>query len=745
MNVSAAELRLQSWLLLSLGFLSLGFAGPAAAVAADAPSDPSHTPLEEVVVTAQRRVENLQTVSIAATSLNGAALNDKAVARLDDLQFASPALTITDAALSRSINIRGIGLASGSPQVTPGVATYVDGLAQPPIANTSTFYDINTIETLRGPQGTFVGSSSTGGAIFINSRSPDLGETNGYAEVSGGNFSNRGAQGAINVPVGETLAVRVAGNYRQRDSYFTEVGPASGDPGELEDTAGRVGLLWKPSDVFQALYKWELMNHDTGGYAYRPIPTTTYAPLRGPDIRTLAYDDPSKNHERAEQSSLELRFDMVGGVTLRSLSGYQDKRVFNLYDSDASVQPSPPPNPFPRATSDQFVRERVFTQEVNVISPTDGRFDWVVGAYWQRNKIDVVITQLSDGSPTNIDIKNKKTVTGYFAQVGYHLTPQLKLNVGGRYSTFDASSGGGVVIGRGLPFPPFNGTGLQVADLAGSHEDSRPTGKLALEWTPNDNTLLYAFIARGYKPGGFNTATQGFDPETVLDYEVGWKGTLLGGNLRTQLGAFWNHYTDFQLDLLNPLTGTVQTQNIADATTRGVEAQAQARLGGWGFDVGAAYVDSELGRTQFVNTRALPPGTNLPQCASGVSPGTPATCFDYGPYFASATGRSILYSPKFTFNAGLEYSFLVGTGTLRPRINYAYIDSQFTNPLYSPITDLLPSHGLLSAQLTYSLDDWSVEAYGTNLADKEYVSGQFGNNEFYGAPREYGVRASVRF
>ena len=87
----------------------------------------------------------------------------------------------------------------------------------------------------------------------------------------------------------------------------------------------------------------------------------------------------------------------------------------------------------------------------------------------------------------------------------------------------------------------------------------------------------------------------------------------------------------------------------------------------------------------------------------------------------------------------------MGKGALRPRINYAYIDAQFTNLLFSPMTDRLPEHGLLSAQLTYSLDDWSVEAYGTNLADKEYLSGQFGNNEFYGAPREYGVRASLRF
>jgi iron complex outermembrane receptor protein len=293
--------------------------------------------------------------------------------------------------------------------------------------------------------------------------------------------------------------------------------------------------------------------------------------------------------------------------------------------------------------------------------------------------------------------------------------------------------------------PPFNSVGLPVANLAGTHDDGRPTGKVALEWTPDERNLLYAFVARGYKPGGFNSVTSEFDPETVLDYELGWKATLLDGHLRSQVGVFWNDYQKFQVDLLSPATGQVQTQNITDATVRGVEAQLQARIGGWGLDAGLAYIDSELSRVQFVNQRALPPGTNLPQCASGASPGVPPTCFDYSPYITSATGRSLLYSPKITYNAGVDYTFSLASGVLRPRLNYAYIGPQYTNLLYSPVTDRLAARGLLSAQLTYTQNSWNVEAYGTNLADKEYVSGQFGNNEFYGAPREYGVRVSVQF
>ena len=105
----------------------------------------------------------------------------------------------------------------------------------------------------------------------------------------------------------------------------------------------------------------------------------------------------------------------------------------------------------------------------------------------------------------------------------------------------------------------------------------------------------------------------------------------------------------------------------------------------------------------------------------------------------------MLYSPEITYNAGTEYRFAIGTATLRPRINYAYIGEQFTNLLYSPVTDRLAPRGLWSAQLTYERESWSLEAYGTNLADKEYVSGQFVSAEMYGAPREYGLRATFQF
>ena len=135
--------------------------------------------LREVVVTAERRTENLQKTAIAASVLDASQLEKKSVTSMADLQTATPALSITNTGLVANVNIRGIGLDSGSPQVVPGVASYRDGLWQPPVTTTTTFYDIASIEVLRGPQGTFVGSNSTGGAIFINTRDPDFSGVHG--------------------------------------------------------------------------------------------------------------------------------------------------------------------------------------------------------------------------------------------------------------------------------------------------------------------------------------------------------------------------------------------------------------------------------------------------------------------------------------------------------------------------------------------------------------------------------------
>jgi iron complex outermembrane receptor protein len=708
---------------------------PAFAQVAQAPAAaPAPDQLEEVVVTSQRRSENLQTVAISAAALSSQDLKDKAVTRLSDLQFATPSLSITEGGLVQSANIRGIGLASGSPSVANGVATYLDGLFQPPIVQTGSFYDIAGVEVLRGPQGTLVGSNSTGGAIFINSRNPQLGTYGGYAEAGVGNYNAVNGQGAVNIPVGDELAFRVAGTARKRDSYYTDLGPYHNDAGKLDEKGARLGVLWRPGK-FQALLKSDYVEYDTGGFAQRPAVGSQYAAGRTSSPWLLNYNSPTGGHQQGWVNSLELRYELDNGITVRGIGGRQDKHVDLLIDNDASALAS--------VSTDQYVRERQLSGEVNIISPSEWRLNWIVGGYYQRNQINVRLNQTDPaGVGLNVSQEQYKYTRGVFAQANYKFTDQLELQTGVRYSDFKAEGTGAVRIGVGVPgFPPG---GLQVADLGAGHKDGRYTGKVALNYTVDPRNLVYGFIAKGYKPGGYNSAVSEFDPEIVWNYEVGWKSTLADGHLRTQLDAFYNDYTGFQFGVIDTTSGQNGVMNLSKGKIWGIEGQAQARFSGFGFDVSGAYIDSELSAFQTPNPNLLPAGQLGPQCAVG-TPSNPPTCFNYGPYLQTAGGGPNLLSPKWTYNLGAQYTFEWSGGrSLTPRLNYAYVADQWGGLFYTP-ADRLKARGLLSALVTYdSGKAWRIEAYGNNLADKAYVAGS-GTSEFYGPPREYGVRLNVNF
>ncbi|MDO6414722.1 TonB-dependent receptor [Sphingomonas sp. BIUV-7] len=482
--------------------------------------------------------------------------------------------------------------------------------------------------------------------------------------------------------------------------------------------------------------KTEILEHDTGGFAYRPILGTLYAPGRTNDIRTVDYNARSRGHEYARIHSGEFKYSFANDVTLRAIAGYQDKHVNLLYDNDATELAS--------IATDQYVRERQLSGEINLISPTDGPFDWILGGYYQRNRINVRLSQTDPAGPgLNVMQQQYKYTTGLFAQTNYQLTDKLEAQFGLRYSHFKASGSGAVRIGVGVPgFPPG---GLQVADLAAGNRDGRVTGKFALNYKIDPDNLLYAFAARGYKPGGYNSAASKFKPETVWNYELGWKSTLADSHIRTQIDAFYNDYHGFQFGVIDVTSGQNGVTNLTNATIKGIEAQIQAKFGGFSADAAASYVDSKLPGFSSVNPRLLPAGNLGPQCAAG-TPSNPPTCFNYVPFTSTAGGRSNLLSPRWTYNAGAQYSIgLGGSGSLTPRLNYAFVSKQYAGLFYSQTFDLLRSRGLVSALLTYRNGNWQVEGFANNLTNKKYVSGQVGNNELYGAPREYGLRASMTF
>ncbi len=732
--------------------LAFGTGGLTWAATGDAESAAAPAMLEEITITAQRRTENVQDVPIAVTALQGEELEGKAVKQITDLQYAAPSLSIASSGGLISVNIRGVGLASSNPNVANGVATYYDGLFQPPIVSTTQLYDIADVEVLRGPQGTLVGSNSTGGAMFINTQSPKLGDNEGYVRVGAGNYRAASADGAINLPVNDVLAFRVAGEYTGHETFYRSVGPAFTDAGALYEKSGRFGVLFKPG-ALQVLGKIEYTDRNTGGFPGTPVAGSQYAPFAPSNPFDISYDTTELNHERSLISLVEVRYEFTNGVTLRSLSGYQNKSIHTLWDNDGTAENTPAN---PALIFDQWVREREWTEEINILSPTGNSYNWVIGAYGQRNKIDVNIDSFGVTGPNGptlfiFDPQNK-TTTGWFGQLNFKLAPQWELQTGVRYSTFKVDGNGYVslllpptVCGAiGLP---NEAQGCGVASAAGAENDGRATGKVALNYTLDEQNLLYAFVARGYKQGGFNSPTSNFGPETIMDYELGWKSAMLARHVTTQLGGFYYDYHDFQFQTTNLTNGLSGVQNLPTARIYGIEASMQAQFAAWRADLGASYVNSnQPSPGPFVNGHLLPPGAQGGQCAPGQTTG----CFDYTPYLHTGSSGPNLYSPKWTANAGIQYGLRLGAqATLTPRINYAYVTGQFTNLTYSTVTDYMPAHGLLSGLVMLDLGEhWSAEAYGTNLTDRVYRVGQGGNNGnywFYGAPRQYGVRVRYAF
>jgi len=707
--------------------------GVAAAQAQPAPAGASAV-LEELVVTAERRTVSLQQTSIAASALGSEELQKKTVTNIADLQRATPSLSIVDQGFSQSVNVRGIGLAVVSPAVDPGVATYRDGVFLPTQTTYGEpFFDIQNVEVLRGPQGTFVGQNSTGGAVFITSKSPTLADrVSGEISAAYGAYNDAKLQGAVNLPISSTLAMRIAFNDEHRDSFYKDIGSTQGEhPGKLDTTNIRLGLLWKPTDALSILFKTQYNTSATDGYAYKPIPGTAFAAFAPKDPFTLNYDQQGlRNDETYVRSSLQVDYEFAGGVKFRSNTGVQYNQQNVLYDIDGS--------PLPVVTQTQDYVERITTQDVSLISPDNAALRWVIGATYFKYTDHISSLVTAPGSTVNIRIDLPKSSYGVFGSATYNLTPTLELQAGARYSADEVTFGGFTKITPGPLLP-----------TAAKGDDDQWTGKVTLNWKPNADNLVYGFWTKGFKSGGVNTDGSDFAPETVFDYELGWKSTLLAGHLRTQLGAFYTDYRNFQAVTFAPATAGSDVTNASKSAIKGVEAQAQLQMGGFGADASLSYVNSRIGSLRLVDTRALPGGTATGlgvQCAPGV-PSHPPVCFDYGPYLVSLNGRSNPYSPEWTANIGLQYDFALKSGTLTPRIDVSYAANQWATFFEAP-ADRLAARTLVNLQLTWRRDDWTVQAYGTNVFDKTYVAGfagLFGNNQFYGAPRQFGLRVARDF
>lgn len=735
---------------------------PAMAAAGD-------TQLEELIVTAQKREENVQQAPLAITAVTGASLQKDRVLSLEDLAHNMTGISFTaNSPQSNEINIRGVvNTRLSSPTADQSVSTFVDDVFVSRSGNlNSAFYDVARVEVVRGPQGVLLGKNVAGGAVNIISNSPTS-ERSGKVTVTLGNYDLRQTQGFLNGAITDSLNARFAFQTINRGGYAKDI-LHNTEVENLDSLQGRLYLSYRPegSDLTADLIVDYSKDSNDGvnrvGLKSTTLPasftpwSTTRALIAakrgGLDIREslpiwpLFKGDiaPTPQGARHETYNVIGKFekDIFEGVRLSSITGYRNNQSFTLYDQTGLG----PANGYNVAGPLLFAEPVNFNEEVEQVSQelrlastnTDSAIDWIVGAYYQRSKVhqynrywgeSTVLPTLSGESHWNDQGHNRDMAI--FAQLGWKMTDTLKFEVGARY-TKDKKWGfqQGIIVATGDRLNPADTAPLTPLTTNFGTEYGESWNKLTpqatLRWTPNDNTMAYGTISVGFKGGGFqNSASNAFaartpyNPETVTNYEIGYKTELFDRTVRWNSALFYMKYKDLQVQqtLSSCLCNVIS--NAPGATIKGLETDLQYAPNSW-FKAWASgsYVDATYDTFVF----------------AGVN--NSGHMMQRTPKYQSAVGAEV------TTNAGLWED------AVSARISYRW---QGKMPWAPENTTWEKAYGTLDARLTLTSEDknWSVSVWGKNITDELYRTNiiAFFQEEMssFGAPRTVGVEFSAAF
>lgn len=700
-----------------------GLDSQAQAAGEDAP-DAERGTLEEVVITAQRRETNLQNTALAATVLSGDELTARGVDSLARVQYVAPSVNLSDFGSANVFNIRGVGRSKVDIEIPSGVVIYQDGI--PTIAGyfqNEPYYDIGAIEVLRGPQGTFVGKSASGGAIFTRTRDPELNKIGGRLEVGGGAYGLFETQGVFNASSSDTFAFRAAFNYENRDDYYDDItGPYTGDPGTRDLKSARLGALWKPTDKLTIKGKVNIANLDFGGNV-----TSSY----GDPLYSVPQDAPFAYRDESTRLVLDIDYAFDNGVKFNSLSGYQELDTVNNLDVNGSQ-----PTPYWFLSKGTI---KLWSQEFNLVSPDDQRFRWVLGAFAQNQKAELLPVAENGfvfvGGPfyPNMDYPwlgspwtKDEDDWAVFAHLATDITDSLELETGLRYSDYKFYQVTDYVFGFGdvPPAIPFgSGPGPDRQEKSENSVD----WKAALNWKPNDRNFVYGVLSRGHTTGSVNIFPP-FDPYDemeVINLEGGWKAAWNGNRFTTQVAAYYESIDGYQaafidLDLPNS-AGQVQNAE-SKSKIYGLEITGQAKFDNFSWDFGVSWNESKLGD---FNNVAHPLTAEI----------------------LDLTGAPFPFAPDFTANIGVEYHFTLGNGsTLAPRADLGYV-AETQAELFDDPEFTLAARALLNLQLRWEQGPWYATGWMSNATDKRYVAAIQNQGSLYyaGPPRQWGVRLGRTF
>lgn len=706
--------------------------------------------LEEVIVTTQRRATDVQTTAAAVTALSGADLQLRSAYSIEDMNALSPSVLVSSFQGEAQIYIRGIGYSSIVGGSDSSTAFHSDGVyISRPAGAMPAFLDVERVEILRGPQGTLYGRNATGGSVNVISKGP--GDTLEYdSQLTVGNYDRYRFAGAIGGPVNDKLGIRFAAARETRDGYTTLHRPISqpGTQGSVSDTAedkdewmARLTVEATPTDALTLTLKADYYEADDAAvvWHYFDAGTSTnpiYQALVPTAIRSRPYarsygsDVAHFNEARTGGVSGKVQWD-IGEYTLTSLSSYRETRPYNRDDLDLS----------PVFGVDQLRMEdqQQISQELQLTSPTTGRLQWILGAYYFdednfiRNEYFLPFTDALFGLPDDpgccrLELNGRTSTRAYalFGEATFKLTERLDVLVGGRYSD-ERRGGANLVVFRDAPAAIFDNVARFDAESFSAF-----TPKAGLNFQMSDNAFVYVSASRGFKSGGFNPGSyqnEPFDPEEIWAYEVGAKLTLLEGRLRANTALFNYDYTDLQVqDVEN---NNVVIRNAAEAEVRGVELESS-----------------------WLVTRDFRIDTNLTWLDAEFTDG--ALADPKYPQFGvqSLSGKQLPRAPEWKAGLGAQYETTVANGaTVAMRADYMWQDETYFSAFNVPVLRE-GSYGWAKAKVIYtaSQGNWSLAAFIDNATNEKVATNKIFNGDIIGStvvgslapPRTYGIEITLR-
>jgi iron complex outermembrane recepter protein len=717
--------------------------------------------LEEIVVTARMREEDLQETPISITAVTGRALEDRQIITTQGLDQLAPNLVVSQGqgvsgnASAGSYFIRGIGQIDFLLNTDPGVGLYVDGVyVARSLGSIMDLIDLERVEVLRGPQGTLFGRNTIGGAISLVSQPPSE-DFRADTRLTYGTF-NRDARATLSGPISDAAAGSIAVLWRDREGWVDRISDGT-RLGDEESFAARGAVRFAPTSGVTVDLAADFLDSEgtsTPANVVQVVETASFpgfhngalvGPPCVPPPGSLA--DPRCFNPQWEASdrfdeqgtfesgttldvwgaSLNASWEIAPSLTLRAIAGYRETDALGSRDGDHTPI-------LIQNTTDTWEHEQ-WSQELQLLGSSFGdRFKWILGAYHfteegeNLNFVTFPVVAIQSGG--SVDNEN----TAAFGQATVDLTERLSLTAGLRWTdetkTFLPDQ---IVLADPTgAFPPGSVPGFRLVPFVESRTsitETTPMANLAYQWS--ERLMTYVSYSEGFKSGGFTQrifpplpAPPPFDPEFATAYEAGFKWNSEDGRLRLNGAAYTTDYTDLQVQVLvgvQPLTA-----NAGEADVQGFELELEAApTADFSLNLGVGYTDAEY---------------------TELDPTVLATGVTLDSRFAQV--------PEWTASLGAGYDFRPGFGgVVTPRIDLAHRSAAYMNAA-NTASMRQDAYTLINASLTWQSADerWRVSVFGQNLGDEEYFVGGFADlvdqgyaEVLLGRPLEWGVSLSYRY